>query len=198
MTPEFYLPVAQAPPEAWTWIQRTMSLVARGRDPRLLAGVMRATVRGLDPSLPLTFSSLGEALRGATAEERFYTLLLFTLGLLGLFLAAVGVYGVIAYFAGLRTREIGIRIALGASRRSVLALIAWQGVPPVAGGLAAGAAGALAATRGLQGSLHGVSPTDPLTFLCVILVLAATAGCAVLIPALGATRVNPQEAILRP
>jgi putative ABC transport system permease protein len=196
---EFYLPIAQAPPQAWTWIQRTMTLVARGSDAGLLAGAMRAAVRGIDPALPLSaLTSMDEALRESTAEARFHTLLLLCLGLLGLFLAAVGIYGVIAYFAGLRTHEIGIRIALGARRADVLALLAWQGARPLGGGLLAGAAGALAATRWLQGSLHGVSPTDPLTFGCVIALLAATASLAILIPALGALRVDPRRAIQQP
>ena len=195
VTPEFYLPIGQAPAESWSWNRRTMTLVARGSDAGLLAGAMRASVRAVDRSLPLTLAPMDEALHETTAEERFHTLLLTILGILGLFLAAVGTFGVIAYFAGLRTREIGIRMALGAQRRDVLALLAWQGARPVAGGLAAGAAGALAATRWLRSSLYGVGAADPWTFACVILLLAATAAVAVLIPALAAARVDPQRAI---
>jgi putative ABC transport system permease protein len=191
---EFYLPLSQAPPDAWTWTERTMTLVARGGDPRRLAAAMRGTVGSVDRSLPLTLTTMDEALQGSTAVERFHTLLLLTLGLLGLFLAAVGTYGVVAFFIGLRTREIGIRMALGANRRDILRLLARQGVRLVLGGLAAGTAGALLATRWLQGSLHGVSPTDPGTFVCVTLVLAATAACAVLVPALAATRIDPRQA----
>jgi putative ABC transport system permease protein len=195
VVPEFYLPIGQAPALAWTWIQRTMTLVARGGDPALVAGALRATVRAADPSLPLTLTTMDEQLRGTTAEARFHTVLLLVLGLLGLFLAAVGTYGVVAYFVGLRRQEIGIRMALGAQRRDILALLGWQGARPVAGGLLAGAAGALAATRWLQSSLYGVSPTDPWTFACVILVLAATASLAVLLPASEATRIDPKQAI---
>jgi putative ABC transport system permease protein len=196
VAPEFYLPIGQAPAASWTWIQRTMTLVARGADTRLLAGAMRAAVRGLDPTLPLSAPTpMDEALRGSMAEARFHTLLLLGLGLLGLFLAAVGIYGVIAYFASLRTHEIGIRIALGARRENVLALLAWQGARPLAGGLLLGACGALAATRWLQGSLYGVSATDPLTFVCVILLLTATGFLAVLIPAFAATHIDPTRAI---
>jgi putative ABC transport system permease protein len=196
--PEFYLPIAQVPPAAWDWTQRTMTLVARAADPALLAAAMRAAVHDTNRSLPLTLAPMEEALRTATAEERFHTLLLLGVGLLGLFLAAVGVYGVIAYLSGLRTNEIGIRMALGARRADILALLARQGALPIGGGLAAGTAGALAATRWLGSSLHGVGAADPLTFLCVILVLAATAGFAVLVPALDAARVDPKRAIQQP
>ncbi len=106
LAPEFYLPIDQAPADTWTWTQRTMTLIARGPDPRTLATATRATVAAVDPTLPLTLTTMDDSLRGATAEERFHTLLLLALGLLGLFLAAVGIYGDIAHFAGLRTREI--------------------------------------------------------------------------------------------
>jgi putative ABC transport system permease protein len=195
VAPEFYLPISQAPAESWTWNRRTMTLVARGDDPGLLAGAMRASVRTVDRSLPLTLAPMDEALYQTTAEERFHTLLLAILSLLGLFLAAVGTYGVIAYFAGLRTQEIGIRMALGARRRDILALLATQGARPVAGGLLLGAAGALAATRWLRSSLYGVGAADPWTLGCVILLLAVTAAFAVLIPALEAARIDPRRAI---
>jgi putative ABC transport system permease protein len=193
-SPEFYLPIAQAPPEAWRWVQRTMTLVARGGDPRLLAGALRGTVHGIDPSVPLAVTGMGEALAGTTAEERFHTLLLLALGLLGLFLAAVGTYGVIAFFVGLRTHEIGIRIALGAGRGDVLAMLGRQAALLVGAGLAAGTAGALVATRWLRGSLHGVGAADPWTFACVILLLGAAAAWATLVPALAATRIDPRRA----
>ena len=198
LKPEFYLPIGQVPPAAWSWTQRTMTLVARAEVPALLAPAMRAAVRGTSRSLPLTLAPMDEALRGATAEQRFHTLLLLGVGLLGLFLAAVGIYGVISYLSGLRTNEIGIRIALGARRADILALLSRQGAVPIIGGLLAGTAGALAATRWLGSSLHGVGAADPLTFACVILVLATTAGFAVLIPALGASRVDPKSAIQQP
>jgi putative ABC transport system permease protein len=198
VVPEFYLPIAQAPAETWTWIQRTMSLVARGPDSRMLAGAMRAAVRGVDPSLPLaSVTSMAEAVQGSMAEARFHTALLLCLGLLGLGLTAVGVYGVVAYFASLRTHEIGIRIALGARRDQILGLLAWQGALPLGGGLLAGTCGALAATRWLQGSLYGVTAADPLTFAGAILVLGAAGFVAVVLPAMAATRIDPTRAIQR-
>ncbi|HVT57494.1 MAG TPA: ABC transporter permease [Thermoanaerobaculia bacterium] len=197
--PEFYLPIGQTPKEAWTWIQRTMTLVARGSDPRALAGVMRAAVHEVDPALPVSaMKSMEEALHGSTVEARFHTLLLLGLGLLGLLLAAVGIYGMIAYFVSLRTREIGIRVALGATRERILVLLARKGAPPLAGGLLLGSAAALGATRWLEGSLYGVTPTDPLTFAAVIGVLLLTGVSAILIPARRAARIEPTRAIQEP
>jgi putative ABC transport system permease protein len=196
---EFYLPIGQPPPEAWTWTQRTMTLVARGSNPRMLAGALRASVRGVDPALPVSaITSMDEILRGSLVEARFHTLLLFCLGLLGLLLAAVGIYGVIAYFVSLRRREIGIRVALGATRERILAMLAWQGVLPLAGGLLLGTAAALGAARLLQSSLYGVTPSDPLTFASVIAVLLVTGAFAFLPPALRATRVDPTRVISEP
>jgi putative ABC transport system permease protein len=197
--PEFYLPIGQAPPDGWNWTQRTMTLVARGPDPRLLANAMRGAVRGVDAALPLSqVRSMDEALQGSLAEARFHTLLLLVLGLLGLLLAAVGIYGVIAYFVGSRTQEIGVRIALGATRERILSLLGRQAAAPLAGGLLLGTRGALAATRLLAGSLHGVTATDPATFTCVVLLLVAVGLLAVLIPAARATRVDPTRAIQEP
>jgi putative ABC transport system permease protein len=199
LTPEFYLPIGQVPPDAWNWTQRSMTLVARGPDPHLLAHAMRAAVRGVDAALPLSrMTSMDEALQGSLAEARFHTLLLLSLGLLGLLLAAVGIYGVIAYFVSSRTQEIGIRMALGATRERILSLLGRQAAAPLAGGLLVGTGGALAATRLLAGSLHGVTATDPATFTCVVLLLLAVGLLAVLIPAARATRVDPTRAIQAP
>ena len=197
VTPEFYMPLEQMPPEAWEWVQRTMTVVARG--PGGVAPVttaMRAVVAKMDPSIPLYgVTTMEEALRGSTAQTRFNTLLLGLLSGVGLVLAAVGIYSVIAYFVSLRQQEIGIRMALGATPRDVLALMTWQGVRPVLAGLLLGAAGALATTRLLRGSVYGVSVTDPLTAVGVLALLLAVALVATLVPARRATRVSPGEAL---
>jgi putative ABC transport system permease protein len=114
---------------------------------------------------------------------------------MALALASVGIYGVIAYVVGQRTQEIGIRIALGAQRKDVLAMILWQGTRLALCGIAIGIAGAFALTRLMSGLLYGVGATDPVTFalLALILTLAAMAACY--LPARRATRVDPVAAL---
>ncbi|MGH7720596.1 MAG: ADOP family duplicated permease [Gemmatimonadaceae bacterium] len=197
VAPEFYLPIEQIPPEAWEWIQRAMTLVARGTgDPAALTGAMRAAVRAVDPALPLYgLSTMDEAMRNATSEARFNTLLLASLGAIGLLLAAVGIYGVIAYFVTLRTQEIGVRMALGASVRDVVRLLTWEGLRPVLLGIALGTVASWAATRLLRGSVYGVSTTDPITFAGVALLLLLVGLVASLLPARRATTVDPAKVL---
>ncbi len=193
--PEFYLPVSQAPAESWKWLQRTLTLVVRGDSPAALTAALRGAVREVDPALPVPVTPLADALRRSLAEQRFHTALLLGLGLLGFLLAIVGIYGVIAYFVSQRTREIGIRMALGASRARIVRHLARNGALPLAGGLLLGAAGALAATRWLEGSLYGVTASDPATFAAVLAILGATGWIAILLPAMRATRIDPTRAI---
>jgi predicted permease len=196
-SPEFYLPVDQAPAEAWTWLQRSMTLVARGagRPDALLASI-RAAVRRIDPSLPLYGSStMDERLAGSVAEARFNTSLLGLLGAIGLLLSAVGIYGVIAYFVARRTRELGIRMALGASAGRIGALVVRQGLGPVGLGLCAGLFLALGLARLLTSQLNGVTATDPLTFGTVAGILLVVAILASLVPAVRATRVDSATAM---
>ncbi|MEJ7810103.1 MAG: ABC transporter permease [Gemmatimonadaceae bacterium] len=196
--PEFYMPIEQMPPEAWDWVQRTMTLVARGATPDAasLTGAMRAAVREVGPQLPLySVATMDESIRNSTAQARFNTILLTTLGVIGLLLAAVGIYSVIAYFVSQRSHEIGVRMALGAQSKDVVMLMTWQGLRPVFIGVALGAAGAFAAARLLRTSLYGVTETDPTTFAVVVAVLVAVALVATLIPARRATRVDPTAAL---
>jgi len=194
--PEFYLPIDQAPAEAWDWLQRALTIVARGRDAGTVTTAMRDAVRVVDPTLPLySISTMNDAIRAATAEARFHTMLLGAFGVLGLILAAVGIYSVIAYFVSLRTHEIGVRMALGARPRDVVRLMTWQGLRPILVGVAVGTAAALAATRLLRGSLYGVSASDPLTLTVVAASLVAVGLVATLIPARRATRVDPTRAL---
>jgi putative ABC transport system permease protein len=194
--PEFYLPIDQAPADAWDWLQRSMTLAARGRDAATVTAAMRAAVRAVDPALPLySISTMDDAIRASTAEARFHTLLLGAFGVLGLVLAAGGIYSVIAYFVSLRTHEIGVRMALGAKPADVVRLMTWQGLRPILIGVAVGTAAALATTRLLQGSLYGVSPADPLTLAVVAAGLVAVGLVATLIPASRATRVDPTRAL---
>jgi predicted permease len=194
--PEFYLPVTQAPDDSWSWIGRAVSLIATGNDTEALVAAIRSGVRGVDASIPVyDLSTMRDALRSVTAPARFNTLLLSLLGALGLVLAATGIYGVVSYFVNLRTKEIGVRMALGASTRSVLTLMTRQALLPVALGLVLGAAGALAATRLLRASLFDVTPADPLTFALVLSGLLGVALVAIVIPARRASRVEPTEAL---
>ena len=196
--PEFFLPITQAPDAAWEWISRTMSVIARseGGDPLALAPAMRDALHRMDPSLPLyRIETLEASLSRALAPARFRTVLLGSLAAVGLLLALVGIYGVIAYLVTRRRSEIGVRVALGASSRDVLRMVLGQGLRPVLAGAVLGAVGALAATRLLASWLRGVSPADPLTFAAVATALIAVAALASLIPARRATKVSALEAM---
>ena len=196
--PEFYLPLAQAPDEAWDWLQRTMMIAVRasGSKASSLMGPLRTAVRSAVPGVPLyDVATMDERLRGSFAQDRFHTLLLVGLGGVGLLLAGVGIYGIIAYFVAQRRPEFGLRIALGATGGDIIRLTLRQSVTPVALGLAAGVAGAVAASRLLAPSLRGVGPHDPLTFAAVVLVLGAAAAVASYLPARRAARVDPMAAL---
>jgi putative ABC transport system permease protein len=134
-------------------------------------------------------------LQNATARQRFNMSLLTLFGLLALILAAVGVYGVMAYGVNQRTRELGIRLALGARSSSVQAMVLRQGLGMTLTGLVLGLVGALGLTRLLTTLLYGVSPSDPRVLGGAVLVLAMVSTVACLIPAIRATRVNPIDAL---
>jgi len=136
-----------------------------------------------------------QVLDRATASRRFYVVLLGLFAVLAVALAAVGVYGVVAYAVSERTREIGVRMALGAGRGQVVRLMLWQGLRPAVVGLAAGLAVALAFGRVISGELYGVRAQDPATFAGVTLVLGIVALVATYLPALRAARVDPVVAL---
>jgi putative ABC transport system permease protein len=197
-TAEFYLPIAQVPPEAWEWISRAMTIVVRSSaaDPLTMTAGLRQAVKDVEPGVPVyAIATLEESLRATIAPARFNTMLLAALGGIGLLLAAMGIYSVIAYFVSLRTHEIGVRMALGASGGDVLRLMTWQGMRPVLVGVALGGAGAFWATKLLASSLFGVSATDPLTFVVVATGLIVVAVIATLVPARRATRIDPTRAL---
>jgi putative ABC transport system permease protein len=200
--PEFYLPIAQAPADAWDWIQRAVTLVARGDAAAgedggaALVSAMRAAVRDVDPGVPLYgVTTMRDALAGSMADARFNTLLLTLLAAIGLVLSAVGVYGVAAYFVTLRAHEIGVRLALGATPRGVLRLMLWQGLRPAALGVLVGAAVATGALRLLRGAVFGVSPTDPASVVAAGVVLLAAAALATAVPAWRAARADATRAL---
>lgn len=196
--PEFYLPITQAPPQAFDWIGRTMTLVARpdAGDPASTVPVMRDVMRQIDPTVPLhTIQSMTGTLQRITATSRFNTRLLAALGLTGLLLAVGGIYGVIAFFAGLRRYEIGVRIALGASRGNVVRLVMRQGAIAVLAGIGVGTILSLAASRVLRAWLVGVEPTDPATYLAAAALMLLIGGVSAFVPAHRATRVAPTSAL---
>lgn len=196
--PGFYLPIGQAPVEAWDWIQHTVTLTARAANGRAesLAGAVRQAARGAAPGIPVyDIRTMEERLRGSLSEERFHTMLLATLGGIGLLLAAIGVYGIIAYFVAQRTAEFGVRIALGATPRDILLVTARHSLLPIGLGLGAGVLASLGAAKVLSATLRGVGPRDPFTFGAVVAVLCAAAALATYLPARRATRIDPMTAL---
>jgi len=197
--PEFYLPLAQAPDASWRWNQQAMAVVARSRegDAGRLVPLMRSAVAQLDPALPLYDVATMEArLHDSTALYRFLLRLLGALGLSGLLLAGVGVYGVVAYAVAQRRKEIGIRMALGATTRQVLRMTTLNGLLPVGLGLAIGLVLSVMLGRALSGVLRGVDTTDLLTLACVAGLLLVASVAAVLLPSRRAVRVPPSEALV--
>jgi predicted permease len=176
--------------------QRTLNVrVAPGRE-SAVAALLAAEVRRMNPDLPPpAFRSLREVIGDSLATQRLGAILVGAFGVAGLLLACVGVYGAMAYTVGQRTREIGVRMALGARAPAVLRLVLRQGVALTAAGLALGLAAALAATRVVGHLLYGVSATDPATFAAVSLILAATTLAAAYLPARRAARVDPMTAL---
>ena len=160
------------------------------------ASVVEKAIRDLDPDLPVfNVASLRESMQMGSLFERIVVTFAGSFGLLALALAAVGVYGVVAYVTRQRTHEIGIRMALGAERTDILRLVLGQGLRMTLLGLAIGLAVSLAATRLLRTSLFGVETTDVLTYGSVAAVLCVVALTACYVPARRATKVEPTEAL---
>ncbi|HKQ61525.1 MAG TPA: ABC transporter permease [Candidatus Polarisedimenticolaceae bacterium] len=188
--PYVYLPLEQNYASSVTLLVRTTG------EPAGLLPAVRAELAALDPDLPVPLATTMESyLAEQLAGPRLAAAGIGAFAALALLLAAVGVYGVTAYAVGQRTREIGIRLALGAARRDIVRLVLRQGAWLVLGGSALGAVGALAVTRLFSGFLYGIRPTDPLTFAAVIAVLALAALAAVLVPARRASRVDPMSVL---
>ncbi len=176
---------------------RSMSLVVRTTgDPLSLVTPIRQEIRALDGNLPIANVRTMEDVVGATlSTPRFTGVLLGVFALLALVLSAIGIYGVLSYVVSRRTREIGIRLAIGADRSQVLGMVLKNGLLLALTGIALGIVGAAAATRLMRSLLHGVTPGDPATFLAVGLGLSLVALLASLVPAWRATRVDPARAL---
>lgn len=195
---EMYIPHAQWPvARGGGGPQRGMSVVARtAGDPLALLPAARRIVREMDASLPIAEARrLEDVTADAVAEPRFTTLMLGLFAALALILAAIGLYGVTSYATSRRTNEMGIRLALGAGRSTVMGLILREALGTVAVGVAIGGLGALWLTRFLAGQLYGVSRLDPVTFAAVPALLLAVAALAAYLPARRASAADPASAL---
>ena len=188
--PEMFFPLAQSStPGVWL-------LVRTAGKPTGMAEAIRNAVRTMDKTLPVdNVRTMDQRLSDSVAEPRFRTLLLAAFALLALTLAAVGVYGVMSHMVAQRTREIGVRMALGAQRCSVLAMVIGQGMKVTALGVAIGVCGSFGLTRVLKTFLFHVAPTDPSIFVLAGVVLAGVAVAACYIPARRAARIDPIVAL---
>jgi putative ABC transport system permease protein len=171
-------------------------LVRTDGDPRALAPALRTQVQRLDPNLPVySVESMEARMAESIAPQRFSALLISSFATLAVLLAAAGLFGVISYSVSQRTQEIGIRMTLGAERRSVMRLVVGEGLKLALAGVGVGLAGSLVFTRLLASQLHGVGPTDPATFAGVVVLLTAVAVLACYLPARRAMRVDPLVAL---
>lgn len=191
-----YVPLLDRPVEPWI-VPTEMAVVLRTSvPPETLVGSVRSAVAGYDPSLSLArVRTMDAVVASSSATTTLLTWLLLTAAAAALFLSAVGIWGVVAYTVRQRTAEIGVRVALGASRRSVLALIIGEVVAVVLVGAAVGFALSVAATRALRALLVGVSPADPIALLAAAALLVGVGCLAAYFPARAATRVNPVIAL---
>lgn len=188
--PQFYMPFERGN-------SSEMALAVRTRTtPESLAAAIRAEIRRLDPAQPVVqLKTLEQILDEGVAERKLQTLVLSIFAFFALLLAAVGLHGVIAYAAAQRTREFGIRLALGARKQQILGAVMGQGMKVAAAGVLAGLVCSLAAARLLSGFLYGVRPADPATLVTVAALFLSSALAATLAPAWRALRVDPVRAL---
>jgi putative ABC transport system permease protein len=193
IAPQVFLSAAQT--ELYPVRLASVAVRAAG-DPRALVPGIQRAVWAIDPDQPITsVRTLDEVLVLASAQRRFTMTLLSWFAALAVGLALVGVYGVVAYAVAQRTREIGIRVALGASRRDVVSLVVRSGLAWALGGIAAGLAGAVAISRAMATLLFEIGPDDPATFATIAIAMLAVAFSATYVPALRAARVDPLVAL---
>jgi len=185
-----YVPYAQKP------VPNISLAVRTSTDPQALAVPIRREVLSIDSEQPIAkLQTMNQVIGTTIAQRQFNALLLFVFAVVSLVLAAIGIYGVIAYSVSQRAQELGIRMALGAGARDILKLVLSQGMFLAVVGVALGVAGAFALTRVLSTMLFGVSATDPTVFAAIMLLLCAVALLACYVPARRATKVSPLEAI---
>ena len=188
--PEMYVPLARG------WRLGGVVFVRTDADPAAMLSVVRRELRAIDPSYAVSGArTFREALRDVTARSRFTTQLLSGFATIALLLAALGIYGVLAIAVSQRTREMGIRVALGAERWRVTRLVVGQAIGLASIGAAVGLVGAVIAARAVRALLYGVTPLDGASYLVSAGLLLASATVAALIPAIRAGRVSPTEAL---
>lgn len=188
--PEVYVSLAENSQNPLTFVVRS----AAGLDSTIAAA--RAAVRGVDKDLALTdVIPLADVVQASLGNERFRTQLLSAFAGAALLLAALGIYGVLAYFVSQRSRELGVRLALGARPRALFGMVVGQGMRPVALGVIAGLIGAVAITTLMRSLLFGLEPVDPAAYAAAVATLGAIALAACAIPALRATRIDPLVAL---
>jgi putative ABC transport system permease protein len=176
--------------------QATQFVVRSAADPASLREEVRKTLQSIDPAIPAPkMRTMEEIVDESVAQRRFQMRVAAAFGISALLLAALGIYGVVAYGIALRRRELGIRMALGARTQQVWRMVLWQGFRPVTAGLAVGMLAALAAGRLVRSLLFGVGATDGLTLGAVALGLACVATLACLLPARHAARIDPSRVL---
>jgi predicted permease len=186
----YYIPYAQGPQHFWTLAVRSTT------DPRLLTSTIRGVVAGLDPGLPLFgIRTMNQRTASALIGRRVPMLLALGFAAVALFLSAVGVYGVLAYQVAQRTREIGIRMALGGTAATISRLVLGESVRMLAVGLGIGLVGAFVASHAMRTLLYGVQPMDPLVLVTVAMALAGVALVAAAVPARRAQQIDPAVAL---
>ena len=196
-TIEVYVPIGQVPDQTTIWLANNMYWVVRtGAPPLAAAEAVRREIAAVDPAVPASFVRSMDQWVGATfAPRRFNLLLVEAFAMTALLLAGVGIYATSSSAVASRTREIGIRAALGASRRDVIGLVLRGGLTPVLAGLAAGTALSLLIGPAVAGMLFGISPADPVSLAFVVTALAVAALAASYVPARRAARVDPIVAL---
>ena len=193
---KFYVPHRQWHKSVGNPIRSMALVVKSSTDPMGLVGPIRQEIRNLDANLPVAnVRAMSEVVGATLSSPRFTGFLLVTFATIALALSAIGIYGVLSYLVSRRTREIGIRLAIGAGRAQVLRLVLGSGLTLALAGVASGIILALVAGRFMQTMLHGVGPADPLTFVSVAAALSLVALLSSLVPAWRAARVNPVVAL---
>jgi len=191
MRPMIYVNYRQRPQRATDFYV----MLRTAGDPALLIRPAQEIVRDLDPTIPPKLATFSQVFSASLESRRFTFTLMSVFSATALILALAGIYGVISYSVTRRTREFGVRMAMGANSQHVLTLVLSEGMRPVLLGIVLGIAGGLALTRTIQSLLFSVSSTDPLTFAAVALLLVLVAAVACLVPARRATRVDPLVAL---